>query len=55
MSYFISFENAQKSRILDNVKGFVLLGSKTLIKFEDGTEDILLNVLGISAHFYNEG
>jgi hypothetical protein len=55
MSYFISFQDSQKSLILDNVESFVLLGYKTVIKFENGTQDFLLNVLGISAHYYNEG
>lgn len=55
MSYFITFQSDRKPCILDNVKRFIFLANKTLVKYEDGTEEELVDLLGISAHFYHEG
>jgi hypothetical protein len=55
MTYFITFSNSRKPIILDDVKTFVLLGDLTSVKFYDGSTESLFDVLGISAHDYEEG
>ncbi len=55
MTYFITFCTSRKPLILDDVKTFVLLGDSTLVKFYDGSTESLSDVLGISAHDYEEG
>ena len=55
MSYYISFRDDRDSIIIDDVRTFILLGDKTVVICEDDTEISLLDILSISAHFYNEG
>ncbi len=55
MSFYITFLTSSKPMIIDNVKSFVMLTSFIMVKYEDGSQSSLYDVMGIMPHFYHEG
>ena len=58
MTYNITFITNRKAELFDDVKSIILHHSiprRISLRFEDGSQEEVSDVLGIWPYFYNEG